>query len=210
MFISGCVSQQAAVLTIPRTQDVCGVYHKVKPQETLWKISKIYDVSLDEIVRVNRIPDAGKIEKGQLIFIPGANQTLDTDKVDTNFAKTSSFIWPVKGKIASYFSERVSGRLNKGIDIQTNAGEEVYASREGKISFCGDLRGYGKTIIIEHKNNFSTVYANIADPAVKVDNLVSQRTLIAKTASGQKQSLSFLHFEIRKGYIPQNPLFYLP
>jgi murein DD-endopeptidase MepM/ murein hydrolase activator NlpD len=100
--------------------------------------------------------------------------------------------------------------LNKGIDIQTNAGEDVYASGEGKISFCGDLRGYGKTIIIEHSNNFSTVYANIEEPLVKLDSIISQRSVIAKTANSQKQSSSFLHFEIRKGYIPQNPLFYLP
>ncbi|MFH1655531.1 MAG: LysM peptidoglycan-binding domain-containing M23 family metallopeptidase [Candidatus Omnitrophota bacterium] len=210
LLISGCVSQRSAVLTAPSRQKVPGVYHRVKSKETLWKISKAYNVALDEIVKVNRIPDVGKIEKGQLIFIPRAGEVLDTKKVVINFSKTGSFVWPVTGKVASYYGQKISGRLNKGIDIQTNSNGDVYASRAGKISFCGNLKGYGKTIIIEHNNNFTTVYSNILDPLVEVDSSVSQRAVIAKTASAEKGSQSFLHFEIRKGHLPQNPLFYLP
>jgi len=210
MLIFGCVSQRSTVPTAPSTRTVAGVYHKVRPKETLWRISKAYNVELDKIVKANRIPDAGEIERGQLIFIPGAGSVLDTNKADINFAKTASFVWPVRGKVVSYFGQRVSGRVNKGIDVQASAGDNVYASRDGRITFCGDLKGYGKTIIIEHKNNFSTVYSNVVDTKVRLNYNVSQRTVIAKTAQAGRGSLSFMHFEIRKGHLSQNPLFYLP
>jgi murein DD-endopeptidase MepM/ murein hydrolase activator NlpD len=209
VFISGCVSYQSATLSLPKTQKITGVYHKVKPKETLWKISKAYNVSLDEIVKVNRIPDAAKIERGQLIFIPGANRVLDINKMYNN-SRISSFIWPVKGKVVNYYGAKVADRVNKGIDIQTEAGDKVYASRAGKISFLGELKGYGETIVIEHEDNFSTVYANIVEPEVKMNYNISQGAVIAKVALLDNDRQSFIHFEIRKGYEPQNPLFYLP
>lgn len=206
----GCVSYQSAVLNVPETQKRAGVYHKVKPKETLWRISKAYDVPLDEIVKVNRIPDVTQIEKGQLIFIPGVSQTLDIDSLSSAANKGGYFIWPVKGSVVCYYGEKASGRENKGIDIQTSSGQDILASRSGKVTFLGDLKGYGKTIIIEHNDNFSTVYANIAEPQTKLNSNISQGAAIAKVAKLDKGRQSFLHFEIRKGYSSQNPIFYLP
>ncbi len=208
--LSGCVSYQSAVLTVPETQKMSGVYHKVMPKETLWRIAKAYDVSLDEIVEVNRIPDATKIERGQLIFIPGASQVLDLDSLSSGSIKIGYFIWPVKGKVICYYGERVSGRANKGVDIQSSSGQNILASKTGKITFLGEIKGYGKTIIIEHNDGFSTVYANIAEPQVKLNSNVPQGTVIAKVAQLERGRQSFLHFEIRKGYSSQNPVFYLP
>ena len=209
MQIFGCVSYQSAATTTPK-REASGVYHKVRPKETLWKISKVYNVSLDEIVRANRIPDATKITRGQLIFIPESGRVLDVGKASREISKASSFIWPVKGKVLSYFGEKVAGRENNGIDIKASTGENVYASRSGKVSFLGELKGYGKTLIIEHRDNFSTVYANIVEPKVKIKHSISQGDVIAKTAASNKWNHSFIHFEIRRGYSSQNPIFYLP
>ncbi|MDD2653662.1 MAG: LysM peptidoglycan-binding domain-containing M23 family metallopeptidase [Candidatus Omnitrophica bacterium] len=206
----GCVSYQSAVLSVPETQKKSGVYHKVMPKETLWRIAKAYDVSLDEIVRANRIPDATKIEKGQLIFIPGVSQIIDLDSSSSSSVKTGYFIWPVKGKVICYYGERISGRVNKGIDINATSGEDVLASKSGKVTFLGDLKGYGKTIIIDHGDNFSTVYANIANPQVKLNKNVTQGFSLAKVDKLNNGKQSFIHFEIRKGYSSQNPMFYLP
>jgi septal ring factor EnvC (AmiA/AmiB activator) len=210
ILFSGCVSYQSAVLNVPETQKRAGVYHKVMPKETLWRVAKAYGVSLDEIVKANRIPDATKIEKGQLIFIPGVSQTLDIGSSSSTANKGGYFIWPVKGSVVCYYGEKASGRENKGIDIQTSSGQDILASRSGKVTFLGELKGYGKTIIIEHNDNFSTVYANIAEPQTKLNSNISQGAAIAKVAKLDKGRQSFLHFEIRKGYSSQNPIFYLP
>ncbi len=208
--VSGCVSYQSGDMRAPEAQLKPGIYHKVMPKETLWRIAKAYDVPLDEIVKVNRIPDATKIEKGQLIFIPGSSQVLDLDSLDNFSSKAGNFIWPMKGRVICYYGEKVSGRVNKGIDIQANSGQDILASRAGKVTFLGDLKGYGKTIIIEHNDNFSTVYANVAQPQIKLNSNVSGGATIATVGKLDKGRQSFLHFEIRKGYSSQNPVFYLP
>jgi len=48
------------------------IYHTVAPGETVWRISKMYDVSIEDIVKANRLEDASILEKGQVLFIPNA------------------------------------------------------------------------------------------------------------------------------------------
>ncbi len=54
-----------------------GIYHVVKRGETLWSISRAYHVSLQEIAEINNITNAAAIEAGHVIFIPGAEKTID-------------------------------------------------------------------------------------------------------------------------------------
>ena len=50
--------------------EIRGVYHKVKRGETLWRIASTYDVSIDDIIRSNNIPNAAKVSENQLVLIP--------------------------------------------------------------------------------------------------------------------------------------------
>ncbi len=58
-----------------------GVYHRVKPGETLWRISKAYNVDLQELAEINNITDASRINAGDAIFIPDAHQVIDLPPV---------------------------------------------------------------------------------------------------------------------------------
>jgi lipoprotein NlpD len=58
-----------------------GVYHRVKPGETLWRISKAYNVDLQELAEINNITDASRIGAGDAIFIPDAHQVIDLPPV---------------------------------------------------------------------------------------------------------------------------------
>ena len=58
-----------------------GVYHRVKPGETLWRISKAYNVDLQELAEINNITDASRITAGDAIFIPDAHQVIDLPPV---------------------------------------------------------------------------------------------------------------------------------
>jgi len=53
-----------------------GVYHRVKKDETLWRISKTYNTDIDTIVEANNLPNKETVEEGSLIFIPGAVATV--------------------------------------------------------------------------------------------------------------------------------------
>ena len=190
----------------PQISREVGVYHRVSPGETLWRISQMYNVDLDEIVRANRIPDSAIIEKGQLIFIPGS--TGQKKEVTSGAPSVANFLWPVKGKVISYFGTVQNNRINKGIDIQSPA-ENITASSSGKVTFCDYLKGYGRAIIVEHPNGISTVYAGDLQEAVRLDDRVTAGSLIARRAPASG-SHTLMHFEVRRGYKSQNPLYYLP
>jgi len=184
-----------------------GVYHKVKKGETLWRISKAYSVPLDEVIRVNKIPNVAHIEKNQLVFIPGADVVKQIASVEAN-DEVNEFSWPIKGRIYQYFGDRNGSAFNNGINILTSEGEKVSASKEGRVVFADYLTGYDHTIILDHADGYYTVYSQNAKLLVNLGDYVFQGDPIANV--GKKGDLAFAHFEIRKNSVADNPLFYLP
>jgi murein DD-endopeptidase MepM/ murein hydrolase activator NlpD len=201
----GCTT--TPLVTPPGLAGVPGVYHRVEKGETLWRISKAYNIDLDELVRINRISDAANIEIGQLIFIP--HRQKPQSLYDKSYAE--DFIWPLEGGVIASFGQIFNNMVNKGIDIQPRSDSEVVAARSGKVVFYSpNFDGFGKTIIIEHTDGFSTVYAKNSEVFIKIGQNLEQGATIAKVGSGQgRDKNAYLHFEIRKGHIPQNPYFYL-
>lgn len=185
------------------------ISHVVQKGQTLWRICKIYNVDLEELVRANRLPESAAITVGQNLIIPGSKSTLALAKSNFMPKDNHDFIWPAKGKIVSEFKQKLNGVSNKGIDIAIDADQDVLASQDGRVVFVGNLAGYGKTIIIEHKDGISTVYCGNASSSVKTGDSVKQGISIAKAGRTPRQDGSNLHFEIRRKNKPQNPLYYL-
>lgn len=185
-----------------------GIYHRVEKGQTLWRISKIYAVDLDELVQVNHISDATNIEVGQMIFVPKSGpiqfqQTTDYTGED--------FLWPVRGRVIHAFGQTYDNMVNKGINILPYRASEVVAARGGKVVFTSpDFKGYGKTLIIDHADGFSTVYAMNSEILIKIGENVQRGQRIARIGQSESGRNSYLHFEIRKGHLAQNPNFYLP
>jgi len=215
LFAPGCVSletQEEISLTDIKIPPISrerehGVYHKVGEGETLWRIAKTYDVAIGNIIRINNIPKAAKIEHNQLLFIPGADAiraiVLDTDE------SQAEFIWPIKGKIIKYFHQRQkNGEIHKGISIQAQEGDTVRAARTGRVVFADYLSGYGQTVILDHLDGLYSVYARNAKLLVKLNELVLKSSGVAEV--GASDHLAYLHFEIRKNSVEDNPLYYLP
>ncbi|MBM3246467.1 MAG: LysM peptidoglycan-binding domain-containing protein [Candidatus Omnitrophica bacterium] len=180
---------------------VPGIYHRVERGQTLWRISKMYDVDLNEIARINRIGDATNIEVGQLIFIPRQNKPQY--HAEYKSSNLDDFIWPLRGKVIASFGQNFNNMVNKGLNIQPYRTQNVVAASGGKVVFSSDnFESFGKTIIIDHGNGFMTVYAKNSQIFVRPGELVQKGSLIAKVDN-------YLHFQIRKGHIAQNPYFYL-
>ncbi len=202
-----------------------GVYHRVARGETLWRISNQYGVSLEELVRANRISDAKQIEVGQRLWIPQEPSRLQPASPPATSALANAggsavyrsrpgpegFVWPVEGKVISVFGMRRGNAVNKGIDIQASTGSEVVAARSGQVNFVHEsLPGFGKTIILDHGDGFATVYAYVSQILVRKGEEVTQRQVIARVGSSGRADGPALHFEIRKHQKPQNPFYYLP
>ena len=208
VFLSGCATVRTMEdfgVSKPIVFKGKGIYHKVKKGESLWRIAKTYDVSLQDIISANNIPNAAQVEENQLIFIPGASAIkeifLDNEK------SQEEFIWPAKGRIVRYFDERNGVHVNKGIDIEPQE-ETVRAARTGIVVFADYLSGYGQTVVLDHQDGFYSVYAQNAKPLVKLGDRVLKGDPLFKLE--RIDEMAYLHFQIRKKTQEDNPLFYLP
>jgi len=179
-----------------------GAYYCVKKGDSLWRISKQHNVSVEEIIKTNRLSSARDLKAGQKLFIPAAYASPITT------VNNSSFIWPVEGEIVNFFNENVDNSANKGLNIKTTSDHNVKASLKGEVVFANYLKGWGKTIVLKHGSDFYTVYANLDDALIKENTHALKGQVIGKVASGKGLN-HILHFEIRKKYIPQDPLKYL-
>jgi murein DD-endopeptidase MepM/ murein hydrolase activator NlpD len=141
------------------------------------------------------------VREGMPISLPsGANEKSD-----------SGFAWPVKeGKVSSLFGSRKRD-YHEGIDIRTNRGSPIFASKEGEVIYSSrKIRGYGNMIVVKHTEEFATVYAHNRKNLVKVGDHVTQGQVLGLVGATGKATGPHLHFEIRKGELPQDPLLYLP
>ncbi|WP_244889911.1 peptidoglycan DD-metalloendopeptidase family protein [Neptunomonas qingdaonensis] len=116
--------------------------------------------------------------------------------------------WPAKGRVISTYSDK--GNVNKGINMEGQRGEPVYAAAAGKVVYAGSgLLGYGNLIIINHNQEYLSAYAHNSNIFVKENENVNAGAKVAEIGnSGTTRTM--LHFEIRKDGKPVNPLRYLP
>ena len=122
-----------------------------------------------------------------------------------------TFIWPVPQYT---YCSRWYSSSHKGVDICAPAGTPIYASASGVISKAGYERngagsGYGYSIIINHGNGYSTVYAHCLSLTVSAGQAVSQGQLIGYVGSTGRSSGNHCHFEIRYNgrYLPPQNYF---
>ncbi len=189
-----------------------GIFHIVKKGENLYRISKTYGVALSTLISINDIQDPDKIDVGQPIFIPGATEQLPVripSPDETSRSAGGSFVWPVSGEVSSHFGDKRSRHYHSGIDIRCPYGTPILASRSGIVTFSGHQRGYGRTVIIDHHDGFSTLYAHNCRNLVRAGERVSQGDTIASAGTSGNASGSHVHFEIRIGDIAVDPLPYL-
>ena len=201
---------------------VPGVYHRVEKGQTLWRISKVYGVELDTLAAANRLTDAGRIEVGQQLFIPGATSvrrvTASVPAAGGHapvafeaMDPSEDFIWPVRGRVIAPFGVRTELGPNKGINVQAPEGTLVRVARSGRVTFVDEnLRGFGKTLILDHGEELSTVYAHLNTIAVTVGQVVRRGEVLGTVGSTGRAPTPFLHFEVRRRHRPENPFYYLP
>ena len=110
--------------------------------------------------------------------------------------------YPVKGKI---IREYVKNK-NDGIDFSAPAGTPVFAAESGTVAAITLDANQVPIIVIKHKKNLLTVYANVDNLLVQKGTMVSRGDAIGKVGSGDP---SYLHFEVRNGFESVDPMDYL-
>jgi len=192
-----------------------GVVHTIQPGQTLTDISITYSVPVEKIVEANGITDPSTIYAGERILIPGVTKTFWDDVVELSKGKHTRFIWPLQGEVVSGFGWRTHPVLgtwhhHNGIDIDVPEGTIVHAAASGEVYFTGDQEGYGTTVIIEHPDGFYTIYGHLSVVYVHQGQFVEVGQQIAESGNTGISSGPHLHFEVRNGEFPVDPIRYLP
>lgn len=218
-----CLFGLMVTACVGREDRMIGVYHHVRPGQTLFRIAKTYGVGVAELSRVNRIADPADIEVGDRVFIPGARRVLEVPSYrseetamlerqlparETTPARVQ-FTWPVQGKIIARFGGK-NELKNNGIAIAAPQGTPIRAAERGKVIYSGaDLRDYGNVIVIDHDGGFATVYAHNHVNLVKRGERVGRGQVIAKVGMTGIAESPYVHFEIRQNAKAKDPLAFL-
>jgi lipoprotein NlpD len=122
-----------------------------------------------------------------------------------------TFRWPLDAAaVGSPFGHR-EGRQHEGIDLPAPIGTPVHAAGDGQVIYAGDgIRGYGNLVVVEHAGDLLTVYAHNSELLVREGDRVVAGQRIALVGQSGRASGPHLHFEVRSGQIPQDPMTYLP
>jgi murein DD-endopeptidase MepM/ murein hydrolase activator NlpD len=121
-----------------------------------------------------------------------------------------TFRWPVRGRVATGYGAKTNGKSNDGINIAVPEGTPVKAAEDGVVAYAGnELKGYGNLVLVRHSNGYVTAYAHASELMVKRGETIKRGQVIMKSGQSGEVSSPQLHFEIRKGSSPVDPLQFL-
>jgi septal ring factor EnvC (AmiA/AmiB activator) len=118
---------------------------------------------------------------------------------------------PVKGKIVSFFGPHRDRKFNvinfqSGIEIKADRGEPIRAVYNGQILYARWFKGYGNMIIIDHGNNYYTIYAHAQEIFASQGDTVEMGEVVATVGDSGSMIGPSLHFEVRHHGKPVDPL----
>jgi murein DD-endopeptidase MepM/ murein hydrolase activator NlpD len=121
-----------------------------------------------------------------------------------------TFRWPVRGRVVTGYGAKTNGKSNDGINVAVPEGTPVKAAEDGVVAYSGnELKGYGNLILVRHSNGYVTAYAHASELLVKRGETIKRGQIIAKSGQSGEVGSPQLHFEIRKGSSPVDPLQFL-
>ncbi len=213
--------------------------HVVQRGENLYRIGLRYDIPFQQLASHNGIPAPYELEVGQSIRLPrGASVASAAPTRRTSAPATTSrrptptptrtsapaaqptaqpaantavsFDWPIRGEVLSSFGRKPDGSRNDGINIAARTGDEVRAAAAGQVVYAGsELAGYGQLVLLRHDGGFVTAYAHNSRLMVREGDQVTRGQVIAAAGSSGTVEVAQVHFEIRRGVNPEDPMRHL-
>jgi murein DD-endopeptidase MepM/ murein hydrolase activator NlpD len=158
-------------------------------------------------------PETAQKEKARLAqatTTPEAAVTEAPVKTAEATGALPTFRWPVRGRVVTGYGAKTNGKSNDGINVAVPEGTPVKAAEDGVVAYSGnELKGYGNLILVRHSNGYVTAYAHASELLVKRGETIKRGQIIAKSGQSGEVGSPQLHFEIRKGSSPVDPLQFL-
>lgn len=181
----------------------------VKKGDTLYSIARNHKMVLSDLLKLNDIKDLNNyiLQAGDSLKV----KILKTVYIDFDNLPESSFIFPYRGSIVSKYGTDANNLANRGINILGHAGDKIVAADYGIVEYSDSIRGFGKVIIIKHKNGYNTAYAHLSEAKVKAGDIVNKGDYIGNLgSSGMTENKNQLYFKISYLGMPIDPLRLLP
>ena len=182
--------------------------YSVKKGDTLYSIARNHKMVLADLLELNDIKDLNNytLQAGATLKV----KILKTIYTDFDDLPESSFIFPYRGSIVSKYGTDENNLANRGINIVGKAGDKVVAADYGIVEYSDNIRGFGKAIIIKHKNGYTTAYAHLSDTKVKAGDIVNKGDYIGNIGDTGMINKNQLYFKISYLGMPIDPLRLLP
>ena len=182
--------------------------YSVKKGDTLYSIARNHKMVLADLLKLNDIKDLNNytLQAGATLKV----KVLKTIYTDFDDLPESSFIFPYRGSIVSKYGTDENNLANRGINISGKAGDKVVAADYGIVEYSDNIRGFGKVIIIKHKNGYTTAYAHLSDAKVKAGDIVNKGDYIGNIGDTGMINKNQLYFKISYLGMPIDPLRLLP
>jgi len=216
--VLGCASSGQRADEARRNDHLPGVWHVVVQGETAASIAEQAHVPLDDFLELNGIRKNEVLQPGRPVFVldtghagegPTGQGRLSPSRVESR--SNAPLHWPVTApRISSPFGRRW-GKDHEGIDMAAPVGTPVHAAASGKVIYAGDqVRGYGNMVVIRHDGDIVTVYAHNSVLLVRTGDSVALGQEIARVGDTGRSTAPHLHFEVRRGDSPRDPMQFLP
>jgi murein DD-endopeptidase MepM/ murein hydrolase activator NlpD len=166
---------------------------------------------------VTKVASAGGPPQSARLASATTNVVEEKPAVEAASVKSSeatgalpTFRWPVRGKVITSYGAKTNGKSNDGINLAVPEGTPVKAAEDGVVAYSGnELKGYGNLVLVRHSNGYVTAYAHASELMVKRGDTIKRGQIIAKSGQSGEVGSPQLHFEIRKGSSPVDPLQFL-
>ncbi len=186
---------------------VKGAYVTVQPGETVELLAARWGVVPDDIINypLNNLRPGMRLEPGTKLVIPYGRR-------DVNLAPPGPppagylYAWPIRGTVTQGYSAG-----HRALDLGAPYGAKVYAARAGRVTLRQwSTVGYGFLVIVDHGDGSQAYYSHLKGAWVSVGDWVARGDLVGEVGSTGNSTGPHVHFEIRVGGVPQNPLDLLP
>jgi murein DD-endopeptidase MepM/ murein hydrolase activator NlpD len=138
-----------------------------------------------------------------------AEKPIGADPVNATDA-APSFRWPVRGQVIAAFGPKADGQRNNGIDIAVPENTPIKAADDGVVIYSGnELKSFGNLLLVRHSNNYITAYAHAKELRVKRGDTIKSGEIIGMSGQSGNTDTPEIHFEIRKGSTPVDPMQFL-
>lgn len=184
-----------------------GAYITVQPGDTVERLAERWGVAPDDIVNypLNNLRPGAALRPGDKLIIPYG-------RLEVNLAPPPPpppgflYGWPIRGTVTQGYSAG-----HRAVDLGAPYGAKVYAARAGRVTLRQwSTVGYGFLVIVDHGDGSQTYYSHLKGAWVNAGDWVAQGDLVGEVGSTGNSTGPHVHFEIRIGGVPQNPLGLLP